>query len=832
MTATERPYPCPRPRRPRALALALALGFAAYGHAAVAQDDDVDRPVRRVPVAPLPAEPAETGAKRPDHAAAASAPPEAKQPQAESSENAPASETPDETDETNETNETNETSREQADVTTTDGDDYQLGGSTVYGEDGAAQRLSGASNVVGSEVLERFEEDDVHAVLAKVPGVFVREEDGYGLRPNIGIRGSSTNRSKKLTLMEDGVLFAPAPYSAPAAYYFPLTTRMTELEVYKDASVLRFGPNTVAGALNLVTRSIPSESEGRVDLSISRTLFQEGAADDWGRKVHAHYGTSSENYGVLFEGVHMTRDGFKVLDGGGDTGFERNELMFKLRAGDTLAPDVDGMLELKLGFSDELSNETYLGTTDEDFAKNPYRRYAASQLGEMDWTRWQVALTGFVTVGNDFDLTVTAYRNQFERRWRKFDSFVGTGIPTIEAILRDPTGLRRPYYEVLTGERDSSENQIIAIGTNQREYVSQGVQGVMRFRHKSASFSNELEIGLRGHSDQIIRHHTDENYAMERAQLVRTGDPVTADLDNMGKARALSVYAMNQATWGRLGLLPGVRVEYINTQLTDLQTGAAAADEQFAFIPGLGATFALTEGLFALAGVHRGFSPKAPGQAPEIENESSVNYEAGGRFVASDAFVEAVAFVSDYQNLTGECTLAVGCSPDQLGEQFNGGRVLVSGLELSALGTIETEGELRFPFNIAYTYTQSEFLSSFDSSNPEFGEVNAGDELPYVPTHQGSVGFGVGMEDWEVNVAGAYVSRTRETAGSGEIEDHEASDERFLVDVAGYYQATPWLQLYLTVNNITGATYVAAHHPMGARPGAPRSGQLGAKVDF
>ena len=300
----------------------------------------------------------------------------------------------------------------------------------------------------------------------------------------------------------------------------------------------------------------------------------------------------------------------------------------------------------------------------------------------------------------------------------------------------------------------------------------------------------------------------------------------------MGKARALSVYAMNQATWGRLGLLPGVRLEYINTQLTNLATGAAAADEQVAIIPGLGTTVGLTENLYALAGVHRGFSPKAPGQAPEIEPESSVNYEAGARYVAPEAFLEAVVFANDYQNLTGECTLAVGCSPDQLGEQFNGGRVLVTGLELAALGTFRTSGELRFPFNFSYTFTQSEFLSSFDSANPEFGEVHAGDELPYVPKHQASVGVGVGMEDWEFNVATTYVSRTRETAGSGEIEDYEASDERLLVGLAGFYQATSWLQLYMTVSNLTGETYVAAHHPMGARPGAPRNGQIGAKVDF
>ena len=57
--------------------------------------------------------------------------------------------------------------------------------------------------------LERDEHDDIHKVLGGIAGVYLRDEDGYGLRPNIGMRGAAADRSAKITLMEDGVLIAP-----------------------------------------------------------------------------------------------------------------------------------------------------------------------------------------------------------------------------------------------------------------------------------------------------------------------------------------------------------------------------------------------------------------------------------------------------------------------------------------------------------------------------------------------------------------------------------------------------------------------------------------------
>ena len=112
------------------------------------------------------------------------------------------------------------------------------------------------------------------------------------MRPNIGIRGAMSDRSKKITLMEDGVLFGPAPYSAPAAYFFPLMMRMQSVRVVKGPSAITYGPHTIGGAVDLITACIPSERRGFVDVSVGQFMH---------RKVHVQQGIADDHYGVLIE---------------------------------------------------------------------------------------------------------------------------------------------------------------------------------------------------------------------------------------------------------------------------------------------------------------------------------------------------------------------------------------------------------------------------------------------------------------------------------------------------------------------------------------------------
>ena len=126
----------------------------------------------------------------------------------------------------------------------TDDDDDAFGAEIIVYAPDKTPRVASAATRIDEEQLEQFEYDDIERILAQVPGVTTRGEDGYGLRPNIGIRGVNSDRSAKVTLLEDGVPLAPAPYAAPAAYYFPMSTRLVGVEVFKGAAATRFGPQT------------------------------------------------------------------------------------------------------------------------------------------------------------------------------------------------------------------------------------------------------------------------------------------------------------------------------------------------------------------------------------------------------------------------------------------------------------------------------------------------------------------------------------------------------------------------------------------------------------
>ncbi|MFQ5551699.1 MAG: TonB-dependent receptor plug domain-containing protein, partial [Gemmatimonadales bacterium] len=356
-----------------------------------------------------------------------------------------------------------------------------------------ADRLPGSVQVIERSERENHTllYDDVNQVLRTVPGVNIQEEDAYGLRPNIGLRGTGTERSSKVTIMEDGVLIQPAPYAAPSAYYFPLLSRMAAVEVRKGSSQIHYGPRTIGGAINLVSTPIPDGLMMAADIA---------GGENTTAKATARVGDAGRNFGWLIEGTSIRTDGFKRIDGDlNETGFDIQDVVARLRLNMDRDASVYQELQFKIGFYDERSNETYLGLTDADFSVNPNRRYPASAEDLMNAEQRQLQARYFIQPSDRIDFSATAYRNDFRRNWYKLQSVFGQGI---SSVLDDPAG-NAAALSVLRGA--DSAGDALRVRANNRQYFGEGVQTVLGLSLDHGPVTHRIELGGRLHRDEEDR---------------------------------------------------------------------------------------------------------------------------------------------------------------------------------------------------------------------------------------------------------------------------------------------------------------------------------------
>jgi len=697
---------------------------------------------------------------------------------------------------------------------------------TVVGSREGSRLAAGAANYVSPTELERFLYTDVNRVLRQVPGVYLVEEEGFGLRPNIGIRGSGIDRNSRITVMEDGVLIAPAPYAAPAAYYFPTMQRIHAVEIRKGSASVRSGPRTTGGALNLMSTPIPDAPLGGV---VNLTMGEDDTL-----LGHAHVGGRNERWGYLLEGIRQETDGFKRIDGGGDAGYDLDDYVGKLRYNTDTEAFVYQELELKLARTEQDSNETYMGLTDADFADRPERRYAASRLDNIETEHEQAELRHYVSFGETFDVTTVLYWADFARNWFKAEQVNGSSL---SRVLADPVTFAAEYAW-LTGA--TSPDDAIVLRNNNREYESQGVQTIVGWSPlPGGEVSHAFELGLRYHEDEEDRLQDNDLFRMQNGTLVLTTDGPRGSQDNrLGEAEAFSVYLQDEIRFGSWIVTPGVRHERVELEQTrwaatdpgrDGGATQRASDTVSEVIPGVGAVYLLDEQWTLLANVHRGFNPPSPGSSSDPEE--SVNYEAGVRYGSDALSAELIGFYNDYENLVGTCTASTG-GGCQIGDQFDGGEVEMQGVEASLGWQRPLFAGVTVPLSIAYTYTQAEFQNDFVSDFDEWGTVSAGDELPYLPEHQLHLLTGLTAERWSVSLGATYTGEMRVRAGHGGTGSADVTENHWVVDLAGTFALNDNLRLFARLENLLDDVYVAARRPAGARPGRPQTALIGVSASF
>ena len=709
-------------------------------------------------------------------------------------------------------------------------DEVIINSNLIFGNKYVASNRTGSAYFISPKELKKFSFTDINRALRTVPGVNIYEEDGFGLRPNISLRGTSPERSSKITMMEDGVLIAPAPYSASSAYYFPTIARMEAVEVLKGSSQIQYGPFTTGGAINMISNQIPESFSGRIRSSYGSFNSSQ---------FHAIIGDNINNFGYSLEYLNYGSDGFKKLSNDKNTGFDKNDIVLKFKVNLFPQAAVKQSLDIKLQYSDEESNETYLGLTDNDFKTNPFKRYDGSAKDLMKNIHRQLVLTHTIDFTKNFRITTNAYHNYFKRNWYKADYITFNGDKqSIGKVFGNQDNFNN-HLSFARGEINSDGDDFMNVRANNRVYNSKGIQTKFDYHWYNNDVFHDIEIGLRYHYDDEDRFQWIDDYSMNNGvlSLSNAGIPGT-NANRISSANAFAASTTYRLKYKGWTFTPGIRYENISLQRENFggsdpsRTGdnlSTRENNVEVFITGVGTNYKFNNNFSIFGGIHKGFSPPSnqAGQKPEV----SINYELGSRFGVGKLRGESVFFFNDYSNLLGSDLAATGGTGTL--DQFNAGEVDVNGLELLLNYDFSNqESTIKIPFTLGYTFTNTEFKNSFGSDEDLWGEVTSGDELPYLSKHQFNIGISLEHQKYELNFNGRFNGKFRTQAGIGSIPQDELVNSNFVIDFSGKYFITENFSATANIINLSDNIYAASRVPAGLRPGHPFGAYFGFEFKF
>ncbi|MFN2481623.1 MAG: TonB-dependent receptor domain-containing protein, partial [Pyrinomonadaceae bacterium] len=568
------------------------------------------------------------------------------------------------------------------------------------------ERIPGSVDVISSQVLESSRVFTTSEALRKVAGVNVRDEEGFGLRPNIGIRGLNPTRSTKVLLLEDGVPFTYAPYGDNASYYHPPIDRFESVEVLKGSGQILYGPQTVGGVVNYVTRRPPERFSGFLTLAGGNRDYLNG---------HANLGGTWKNTGLLFDFTRKQGEGARAQHRSGLSDFNFKSVT-------TISPRQ--ALTTKFNRYRERSQVSYSGLTEAEFAADPRGNPFFNDRFYGD--RYGASATHALVLSQSAVLTTTLYGNYFRRHWWRQSS----------------NSAQRPNRLNVDADCRSMADLNTTCGNEGRlrKYYFVGAEPRLSVTHKLFGVRSETDLGLRAHFETQNRQQQNGDLPISRSGVVVE--------DNERRNQAYSGFVQNRFFLGDFTVTPGVRVEHINFQrtnrLANAGRGVAGRTSLTQFVPGLGVAYNPSARLTLFAGVHRGFAPprtediinNATGGVVDLDPELSWNYEVGVRSTPADGVrLEATYFRMDYENQIVAASLAGGVGSTLT----NAGSTLHQGFEFT--GRLDAGSLLKQPHNFyaraAYTFLPTaEFTGLRRSSVVGFtNAVITGNRLPYAPEH-------------------------------------------------------------------------------------------------
>ncbi len=707
----------------------------------------------------------------------------------------------------------------------------------VSENNGIGQALSGSGTVLDKDRLAIDQVFTVNEALRKVPGVFVRDEEGFGIRPNIGIRGMNPFRSTKVLFLEDGLPFNYAPYGDNDIYYHPPIERYDGVEIIKGADLTKFGPQTLSGAVNYLTPQVPVKPGGFIDFTGGNRGYLNG---------HARYG------GMVEGGKHLDRAGgiidyiHKEGDGARDNTFvQLDDVNLK----SILDINSKHRLTLRGDFYQEDSQSTF-GLTEAEW-RNFGPQYNPFKNDRFTTERWASSATHEYAVNDNVTLSTSVYWTQFHRDfWRQMN--------------QQPTDLNCDNAGY-TGYRDLRlHGQAIDVDScnfvrgRLRDYDTWGIAPTLHANHHLFGVDSELDMGFRAHFESQYRQTVDGNSPLARSGTVIESNDRYAD--------AYSGFVQNKFILGDWTATPGVRVESVSYQRYNKLPGqeASGSSDVTEALPSFALTYTPIDEATLFFGMHRGFAPQRvedsvynTGDSVEISPEKSWNYEIGVRSKPLPGLqTELTFFHNDFEVLTVLGTVGGNDTPVAQGQ------ALFQGIEFSnRLDGAELFGWTHDPYlQVAYTWLPTaETSSAFRCMPLSSGALptscpggfvygsEPGKRSPYAPEHllTATVGYahpsGFDAHFETVFVADQFADFMNLENGADHpngSDSPEALSGQYgkiggyaIVNFASSYRVNKHLTLSVALKNLLDEVYLV-DRVRGMLPGSPRLVQAGFKYEF
>lgn len=364
-------------------------------------------------------------------------------------------------------------------------------------------------------------------IYARISGLNIWESDANGNQLEIGGRGLNPSRSANFNVRQNGYDISADALGYPESYYTPSPLAVDKIEILRGASALQYG-SQFGGLINFELLKDPMKKiEGKVHQSfgsfnLKNTYLELGSKQKlFSTKAYLQYKTGDG---------YIDRSEFESIHAYVNTSFKLSE-------------KVTAKIEFTKMYS--LAQQPG-GLTDQQFKNDPYQHTRFGNWFQVDWNLPSISLS--YQASEKFSTELIYFALVAERN----------ALGYLRAPNRiDPILLTNSSYS--ESQRDLLSDKFLNHGVEIRNLLR------YTFKEKPAALAFGLRLfnGTSEKQQSDAAPGTSANFEADYSQDAE--DPVRLyyNFNNYNAA----FYAENTFSLGTWKLAPGVRIEFIETQL-------------------------------------------------------------------------------------------------------------------------------------------------------------------------------------------------------------------------------------------------------------------------